>query len=56
MGLVFDFVVRRWAPDTIVTESSTILPVWVGWAAHLFTLMAALTYNLTDYLKWWGRR
>jgi hypothetical protein len=54
-GLVFTFIERRYAPNAIVTEDSTILPAWVGWLAYLLSLGAALAYNITDYVEWWSR-
>lgn len=55
-GLVFVYVERRNAPDAMLLESSPDLSPWVGWAGYLFSLAAAVTYNITDYIEWWGRR
>lgn len=56
VGLALTFVERRYAPNSLVTDDSTILPAWVGWTAYLFALVAALAYNVTDYVEWWNRR
>ena len=56
VGLAFAFVERAYAPQTLVTDSSIILPPWAGWAGYWASLIAALTYNLTDYAEWWRRR
>jgi len=55
-GLAFAYLERRYAPNAIVTDDSIILPPWIGWMGYLFTLSAAVTYNVTDYVEWWGRR
>lgn len=53
IGLVFVFIERRNPSSAILLESSRILPSWIGWAGYSASLIAALTYNLTDYVDWW---
>jgi hypothetical protein len=55
-GLAFAFVERRYAPNSFVTDDSTILPEWVGWSGYTLAFLAAVIYNITDYLEWWDRR
>ena len=52
VGLVLGFIERRYAPIALVTDDSTILPSWVGWAAWLFSGVAAAIYVLVDIFEW----
>jgi hypothetical protein len=39
IGLVFAYLERRYAPNTIVLENSPDLPGWVGWLGRLPVLI-----------------
>jgi hypothetical protein len=56
VGLVFGFIERRYAPITIVTQGSTILPPWVGWSGWILAAAGSAVYALMDVIEWWTRR
>jgi hypothetical protein len=56
VGLVFGYIERRYAPTAIVTESSTILPSWVGWVGWILAAVGSVAYVLMDIIEWWARR
>ncbi len=56
LGLIFTFIERLYAPNTLVTEDSTILPAWIGWFGLLLTAVASVVYVLVDILDWLHRR
>jgi len=55
-GLIFGYIERRYAPNAIVTEGSTILPSWVGWAGWILAALGSVAYVLMDIIEWWTRR
>jgi hypothetical protein len=56
MGLVFGFIERYYAPNTLVTENSTILQGWVGWTGWVLSGVATVVYVLIDVFEWRTRR
>jgi hypothetical protein len=55
VGLIFGFIERRYAPNAIVTDDSTILPAWVGWSGWILSALATVAYVLMDILEWRAR-
>jgi hypothetical protein len=54
VALVINFFERWYAPQTLVLESSSNFPAWIGWAGWGLAVVAALTYFSIDFLE--GRR
>lgn len=50
VGLLINFFERKYAPHTLLLESSPNFPSWLGWAGWVVALSAAVGYFIVDVI------
>ena len=49
IGIIFGFLERWYAPDTLVTEQSANYPGFLKWLGWLLASLGAIAYIVIDY-------
>ena len=56
VGAFLGYLHLKYAPHTLLLESSPARPGWLGWVAWLVASLAAFLYIGVDIAEWWSRR